>query len=426
MEAQLHIRKSSAPDSQIKTVPVNRFPCVMASDPQTPHLQVRLPPSFPGALMLVQQVDKLLLRTGPQTPVQINENLAVRADDWAQLRPGDCLTCGAWFLQIEFALAPHFPAQYQSQSHAPQNPTQVVVESENEPVEATATPVSDSLPTTVSLHAIHPQEPEVEETPESAPSHPIFGDGDDMLDLDDMMEADPLLTSVEPELTEELSRLALPSPPLSPEKKEQKPKPASKKKNTTTKTRRRSQSAPRDTGRVYLHLRYPGSPNQDTGKRPNEEEYLPLPTGFQLPRVTESDESPASPSESENNAKQANQPTTRVVTKKKPTTPQRKTKKAKATPPASPKKRGRPAQSVLPTAAPRAAPATPSKRKGRPPAPKAQADKPRRATIMTGTSPGRALPSRASRGRMLSEEEKSRLSRESNAELRRLIGEKKH
>lgn len=404
MQAQLHIRKANAPDSQAKVVPVSRFPCVMASDPQTPHLQVRLPPSFPGALMLVQQMDKLLLRTGPNTQVQVNENFPVRADDWAQLRPGDYLSCGAWLLQVQFALAPQFPSSGQPAAA----PTQLVVESEDEPAPVVTAPLSPPK-ATVAPSAVNPA---------PAEEHPIFGH-EDGLDLDEMMDADPLLSSVEPELTEELSRLALPSPPTSPKPKKKK----------GSKARRRSQSVPQGAGRVYLHLSYPSSPDQKTGKRTTEEEYLPLPTEFRV--TAPPSPGPASPSESENDSTQVNTitpaPKKKPATpRKKPATPKRQPKKAaKPTTPTPAKKRGRPpARSVVPstTTAPR--PATPTKRK----TPGTTAQKPRRATTVAAgaASPGRNLPSRASRGRMLSEEEKSRLSRESNAELRRLIGEKRH
>ena len=477
MQAQLTIKKLSPEGfstGKEKIIPVTSFPCTISSDKRTPNINVQLAASFQGAIMIVQQMDKLLVRTSPQTALLINRLLPVRPDDWCQLRPGDVITSGVWAIQIDFGMSHKFPvaptvSPIPMESPAPCPPAlpfesldQYVIESDSEaetrfvsPASLCSSSASTVVETVQSTSTLR----------DSNTKHPLFDEG---FDIDNFLDEEQ---DLEPDLTDEMRRLTLPSPvlmkakaksprkPIRPtlpkssvvvEKEIPSSKPAKKQKQKPI-----GKSVPRQEDRMYLHLKFPGTPDNDTGASRDREEYLPLPVGFKVDPLSDEEEEsenmpqsniqePVKPKVKETHgagktlpkpapkpvklAKPATKPAAKPVSKKPVGRP--KTKK-----PESPKEERNADLSPIQTVKKdrKVAPSTPQPvKKDRKVAPSTPQPPKKEKTLRRATeakasiaSPNRSMPSRASRGRLMTDEEKSRLGKESNAELRRMIGEKR-
>lgn len=407
--------------SQIRIVIVRFIFCFhFISIRNFPNVNIQLPQSFNGTICIVQQFEKLILRTDARTSIAINETLLVKPDDWIQLRTEDRIVSGSWRLQIQFYLDPKFTTQPSvnppSIFHVEEEITPVSGEIPSLPFDIVEDQLSSSTSSSLDISK------EIAKQNKEEHNHPIFDNPDEEgIDIDDFSTPAP----EEPDLAVELTKLSIPD---SPKAKQKKPTKQLKKSNTTKKI---TQPKSVDSPNFALKIIYPGA----SGKTKSTEEKI-----VKVPKQYLSNEldvdgididlelsSSSEEIDNENDYSTSNlivrkklehssiSSKPKKVPVKKNQTPKKPTSNSNSKPkPQTPKK-------VVNTK-PRSQ--TPQMKK-KIVSPK----KPRHSTMARFNSraetPSRQNPSRFSKGRILTEDEKSRLSKESNAQLRRMIGEKK-
>mgnify|MGYP005991895191 CR=1 FL=1 len=374
-------------------------------------VNVQLPSSFAATVYIAQQHEKLILRTDSRTSLKVNETLTVNPDDWLQLRSGDCIRSGNWSLLIHFQLAPKFtPA-------ARPNATSIRVD-ENEPrspggklqqlpfdsVQETEQFIDPSQldSTSTTLDSTEKKERH---------QHPIFDnpdeEGEEICDFS-------VPAAEEPDLISEMEKLSLPPTP----------KKKTSKSYVRGKPRRRSNSTPapastpvasNDPNKVSLRLLFPSSPGSDETV---EEAVIAIPKicvrNVLAKKVLEEE------LEEENDYSIGNK---QVVKARASTTKKQTPKKLKRQKSTSNSRATTKTQKAKPKATQKIYSNTPKPKKT-----KKLSDSPEiwtQRSCRASATPGRQNPRRCATGKKLSQKELSRLAKESNDALRRMIGEKK-